>query len=250
MTLVDQTTFRAALLDPKAARPTGLSDADGAPAGRRFDVYRNNVAVSLTEALEVAFPALRKLVGEANFRLLARAFLRAHPPKSPLLMLYGADLPGFLAEFPPTRETRYLPDVARLEQALRESYHAADAAPIDPSALQSIPPEDLMTQTLSLAPSLRLVWSDWPVHAIWSFNMRSGAPKPQMAAEDVVVLRAEFDPEPVLLPTGGATFLSALLQGETLETAVTAASNKTPEFDLSQVLALLIGANALIKIGA
>lgn len=37
--------------------------------GRRFDVYRNNVASSLTDALEVGFSAIAKLVGQRNFRV-------------------------------------------------------------------------------------------------------------------------------------------------------------------------------------
>lgn len=239
--IVDQTVFRAALLTPDAPRPEGLSDGHGAPAGRRFDVYRNNVAVSLTEALETAFPVIRKLVGDANFKLLAGTFLRAHPPSSPLMMFYGAEMPDFLGAFQPTKGIGYLPDVARLELAIRESYHAADAAPLEQNELAGIGVESRLT----FAPSLRLVSSRWPVHAIWMFNRGQG-PKPEMAAEDVVVLRPDMDPEPVLLPQGGGAVLAALMERATLGEALEAA----PEgFDLAGFLSAVIGGKAIIEFG-
>lgn len=246
--IVDQGTFRRAVLSPEVARPDGLSDGLGQPAGRRFDVYRNNVAVSLTEALETAFPVIRKLVGEANFKLLAGAFLRRHPPSSPLMMHYGAEMPEFLASFGPTAKLGYLPDIARLELALRESYHAADADPIDPAVLQTLPPEQLMASSVLLAPSLRLIRSPWPIHAIWAFNMGTG-PKPQAASEDVLVLRSDMDPEPALLPPGGGVFLSSLLDGASLGMAFETAIGQIESFDLSQILAILIGANAITDLG-
>lgn len=246
---VDQTVFRSAVLTPDMDRPTGLSDGQGAPAGRRFDVYRNNVAVSLTEALETAFPVVKKLVGDANFKLLAGVFLRQHPPSSPLMMFYGAEMPEFLSGFEPTKSIGYLPDIARLEVALRESYHAADAAPMDPADLQNTAPDDLMVSTVTLAPALRLIRSRWPIHAIWRYNMDDDAPKPEMAAEDVVVLRADMDPSPLVLPAGGGAFIAQLLARSNFGDALTAAAQEFESFDLSQMLAILISNNALIKIG-
>lgn len=244
---VGQTEFRDAILDPNANRPDGLSDGKGQAAGRRFDVYRNNVAVSLAEALETAFPTIAKLVGGENFRILAGIFLRQHPPSSPLMMFYGNEMPSFLETFEPAQSLRYLPDIARLELAMRESYHAADSQPIDPSAFE-VAPEALMASALTLAPSLRLIRSRFPIFAIWRFNHETGAPKPQMASEDVVILRRDMDPEPHLLPPGGGLFLEALMQGKTFgkahEIALSAA-----EFDLAQTLSLLIGAGAITHIG-
>lgn len=247
--IVDQTTFRTALLDATAPRPEGLSDGAGAPAGRRFDVYRNNVAVSLTEALETAFPVVAKLVGAANFKLLAGAFLRQHPPRSPVMMFYGSDMPAFLAAFGPTAGIGYLPDVARLELALRESYHAADAAPVAPAEIGALAPEDLMARRVTLAPSFRLIRSRWPVHAIWRFNTEDGAPKPAMAAEDVAVFRPEYDPVPVLLPPGGGAFLEALQSGASFGGAVEAAAEATPDTDLTAILALLMSHGAITDLG-
>lgn len=246
---VDQTTFRRALLNPEAERPPGLTDGAGQAAGRRFDVYRNNVAVSLTEALETAFPVLRKLVGAENFKLLAASFLRQHPPSSPLMMFYGAEMPDFLAGFGPTSCTGYLPDVARLELAMRESYHAADAVPIDPAALQALAPEELTGTRFELAPSLRLLRSDWPVFAIWRFNMEEGAPKPEMAAEDVLIARPDMDPAPHLLPPGGGAFIDALKRGATFGEAIELAANHNEAFDLTQVLTIMISLDTIVKLG-
>ena len=81
--------FARALLDPEAEVPWGLTDPEGRPAPKRFSVYRNNVASSLTRALEAAFPTVRKLVGDEFFAAMAGVFLRAHPPQSRMLMLYG-----------------------------------------------------------------------------------------------------------------------------------------------------------------
>lgn len=246
--IVDQTTFRTAVLNPDAARPDGLTDGHGRAAGRRFDVYRNNVTVALKDALETAFPVIAKLIGEANFPILAAAFLRAHPPSSPLIMFYGAEMPTFLANFEPTKSLGYLPDVARLELALRQSYHAADATPLDPTVLQATPPEQLMASRVTLAKSAKLVRSQWPVHAVWAFNTIPGSPKPQMAAQDTLVLRTDLDPEPHLLPPGAGAFVEALLNDETFAAALEIAAQDAETFDLSQTLALLITNNALIDL--
>ncbi len=242
---VSQTEFTQALLSPNAPWPKGLSDGRGNPAGRRFNVYRNNVMVSLIEALKSSFPVLEKLLGGENFTVLARAFAQTHPPSSPLMMFYGAEMPEFLMGFEPTKNLGYLPDIARLELLLRESYHAPDAAPIAPEALAALDPEQLMARTLGVAPSPRLLRSDWPVHAIWAYNMQPGAPKPVMQAEDVLILRPEFDPEPHLLPAGGGAFIAALLGGQSLGQALEAA----PGFDPTQVLALLISSGAIHRLG-
>jgi hypothetical protein len=245
---VTQTDIWSAILDPDVARPAGLVDGQGRLAGRRFDVYRNNVAVSLSEALEAAFPVIAKLVGVNNFKALAGAFLRAHPPGSPLMMFYGAAMPEFLSTFVPTTSIGYLPDVALLEIALRESYHAADITPLNPLALQELSTDALMASGITFAPAVRLVRSTWPLHAIWRFNTEDGAPKPSMAAEDIIVLRQELDPAPHLLPTGGGAFVAALISGESVGMAFDCAVAETDKFDLAETLALLLRGNALTNL--
>ncbi|WP_420586671.1 putative DNA-binding domain-containing protein [Ruegeria sp.] len=244
---VSQTTFHSALLDPTAAIPEGLLDAAEQPAGRRFSVYRNNVAVSLTEAMHQAFPVITKLLGPQNMDGLAGIFLRKHPPSSPLMMFYGEDFPGFLAGMEQLSHLGYLPDVARLELALRRSYHAADsqAAPSDALA---IPPEDIMQARLGLAPSMQVLQSDWPIYSIWRFNTEDGAPKPAAEAEDVLITRPEYDPAPHLLPEGGAHWIAGLQAGQTIGSAFEKTAAASPEFDLGATLALLLQGGAITSV--
>lgn len=239
-----QADFTAAMMNPDLAAPPGLTDPEGRPAGRRFAVYRNNVAVSLTAALETAFPVIRALVGDEFFTAMAGVYLRAHPPTSPLMMFYGAAMPRFLAGFAPVQHLPYLPDVARLELAIRESYHAADAPPIQAEALAALPPDQLMKTRPALAPALRLVRSTYPVAAIWHAN--NGGPAPQMRPEDALVTRPGFDPEITALPEGGGAFVAALMAGETLGAAVAMAEAEFHNFNLPAVLGVLLQGGALV----
>lgn len=238
---MSQGDFGAALLDPDRPVPAGITDPEGRPAPRRFNVYRNNVTVSLTEALRQAFPVIRRLLGEEFFAAMAREHLRAHPPASPMLMHYGQDLPAFLAGFPPVAHLGYLADVARLELALRQSYHAADTQALPADALAELPPDRFMAARLTLAPAVMLVRSNWPIHAIWAANMLDQPPPRAAQAQDVLITRPAFDPLPHLLPAGAAPFVCALMQGRTLTEALA----EGPEFDLTATLGLLMSGGAI-----
>ncbi|SPH21957.1 hypothetical protein ASD8599_02703 [Ascidiaceihabitans donghaensis] len=238
-------TFRSALLDGAAPVPDNVQDGAGAPAGRRYDVYRNNVSVALRDALRASFPVLVKLIGDQNFDMLAGLFLRSHPPSSPLMMFYGGQMPDFLDGFAPLAHIGYLPDVARLEIAIRESYHAADSTAMNPGRFAEVPAEALNDATLLLAPHLRVIPSEWPLHDIWRFNMVSGAEKPRNIAQSVLILRREFDPEPHAITAADTAWLSITAKGGSMGDAQDAAAAVSPDYDLGPLLTLLIQNNAL-----
>ncbi len=245
---VSQSLFKTAMMDPNQPVPEGLSDAQDRPAGRRFNVYRNNVAVSLTEAMHTAFPVIAKLLGKQNMDGLSGIFLRAHPPSSPLMMFYGEAFPEFLAGMKQLDHLGFLPDVARLELAMRESYHAADATPINPQDLAGLAIEELLECTVELAPSLRVVRSPWPIYDIWRFNTEENAPKPEPVPQDVLITRPEFDPAPQPLPIGGADWIEALRLGASFSEAHDCALKATLDFDLGTPLALLLQSGAIIQL--
>jgi hypothetical protein len=165
-------------------------------------------------------------------------------------MLYGQEMPGYLARLAPVAHLGYLPDVARLELALRHSYHAADAAGLPPEALAALPAAALPEARLRLAPSLGLVRSDWPVHGIWRFNRDPGAPQPQARPEDAIVTRPGLDPEVAAAAPGEGAFLAALIARAPLGAAHDAGLAEAPGFDLAAALARLWRARAITAVEA
>ncbi len=244
-----QAAFAGALMDGALPAPDGLVAPGGSPAGRRFDVYRNNVVSGLCDALELGFPVVARLVGTEFFRALAGAFARAHPPRSPVLSGYGEAFPAFLSGFPTVAHLPYLPDMARLELALRRAYHAADPAPFDPAALAALTAADLDRTCLVLAPAVRVVSSPFPIHGIWLLNTETSAHRPDAGAQDVLVSRPGFDPQADLMAPGAAPFLAAIHAGVPFGIA---AEGAAPDFDLPGCLTLLLARGAiagLIEVG-
>lgn len=242
---VTQTEFHMAMRQPDRPIPSGLKDAKGQTAGRRFNVYRNNVATSLMDALESGFPVIARLLGDQNFRNIARDFQWNAPPATPLMMHYGNGFPEFLEDHPALARFPYLGDVARLELALRQSYHAADSTAIDPPQLQH---PDLINARFELAPTVHIISSLWPVLGIWRFNTQAGAEKPQAKAEHVLITRPEFDPIPEGITKGDATLIRSLMADETLSDALAAAQGAEPEHDFSRILGRLLTGQAITRI--
>lgn len=241
-----QATFAAALLAPDQPLPPGLVDPQGRPSKARFDVYRNNVTASLLRVLQAGFPVVGRLVGAEFFAAMAVEFLRRHPPQTRMMMLYGAEFPAFLSGFPPAAHLGYLPDVARIEQALRESYHAADAVPLGAERLAAVPAETFLAAHLTLSPSLRLVHSNWPALSIWQANQGAESrPLSASGAESTVILRPGFEPAPLALTPDMAAILDALLSGQPVGLAVRAARN---EDALSDLFSLLVRHGAVTEI--
>lgn len=244
--------FAAAVLDVRAAVPDGLAGPPGASAARRFAVYRNNVLVGLIEALRARFPVTERLVGAEFFRAMAREYAQAHPPRSPLMMRYGEGFPRFIACFEPAQAVPYLADVACLEAARTEAYHAADAPPLDAAELAAFDPADLTRARLALHPAVRVLRSAHPVASIWEAHQAAGeiqAPR-HRDAEEVLVVRPHTAVLLQRLPAGGERFAAALRNGADVATAAEAAQAAHPQFDAGAALIQLVTAGAVTALHA
>jgi Putative DNA-binding domain len=238
--------FSAALLDPGRETPAVVSGPRGKSAGKRYAVYRNNVTVSLIEALAAVYPAVRRITGADFFRAMARFHIRETPPTSPLLFDYGRDFPAFIARYEYAQGMPWLADVARIERAWLDAYHAADTPALGERDLASVPPERLADLALAPHPATRIIRSRFAAVAIFVAN-REGASVARIDAsepEDALVTRPDFDVVVRRLAPGEAEFLLALIAGGTLGEAAGAALEARPDFDLGGALTVLIQSGA------
>ena len=242
--------FAAALLDPDAPTPEGLTGPGSGRADKRFAVYRNNVNVSLVKALGDIFPTVQRLVGEEFFRAMALIFIRRHPPTSPLLFTYGAGFADFLEGFPPVAKLPYLPDVARLERLWLDSWHSADAPVLEGQALAAIAPEDLPAIRFVPHPATRLIRSD---HAVVSIIARDRSRESLSGLdpsrpESGLITRPRYDVELRHLPPGGHAFLSALIADATLGEAAGAAMEADATAELPGLIGFTLASGAFAAI--
>jgi hypothetical protein len=236
--------FADALLDRDTQMPGGLVARNGVAAEARFAIYRNNVFASLIALLAARFPAVARLVGDDFFAFMARAFVTSHPPRSPVLMEYGDDLPAFIAGFAPVRELRYLADVARLEWLRHQASHAADSAPVDLVALAAIAPEEMPRLRFDLHPSLAILKSSYPAFSIWRTNVEESRPTPisaDLSGENVLIVRRHLAVAVHPVTADTADFVARLQAGDSLGDA---AASVAAGFDLT-ALTLLFRAGAV-----
>lgn len=251
--MVSQTAFRAALLDPFAPTPEGLSVTRGVDKTKRFAVYRNNVTMSLLRALEANTPMTQSLMGEDMFKSIALGFVRACPPRSRRMALYGADLAAYLSTHEALQDYPYLADMAALEHARLIAYHSADAAPLTAQAWQNLPLETLLRFPLTVHPAVQVVRSNYALWDLWhhAVALRAGeATTSEFDLEqpqDVLITRPQWDIEMQLLPAGGADLIHLLQQGMPLEAAL--AKHTSEETQAQAILTFIIQAHIITAIG-
>jgi hypothetical protein len=152
-----QCSFARALLEGPEALPVQLFAAGAIAPSDALRVYRNTVLGGLAEALALAFPTVRRLVGEVFFDQAANAYALADPPSQASLMAYGQAFPGFLETYAPAAELHYLADVARLDLAIEQ-------ATLAPRGGRLLPIEDAVR--LSVPLSLAVMELEWPADQI------------------------------------------------------------------------------------
>jgi hypothetical protein len=226
--------------------PDDAGTAYGNGVQARYNVYRNNVTVSLIDALASIYPAVQRITGVDFFRAMARFHIRKTPPVSPLLFEYGRDFPSFIEQYEYAQSIPWLADVARIERAWLDAYHAADMPAMPAEVFAGVAESALGAMRFVVHPATRIVRSAFPAVTIFAMNRDGGTAEPIHSndAEDALITRPGQEVIVSRLPAGGAVFLSSLAAGECLADAVAMAFDAAASFDLQANLAGMIPAGA------
>ena len=238
--------FAQALQDPQINTRPLLKPTGTANQRRRFDVYRNNRAVSLIDNLRSTYPAIFRLVGEDFFNAAARSYIDRHPPTGPVMAEYGGEFGDCMAAMPNTDSVPYLADIASLEWQRLQSYHSANSPVLNINELAKIDSAELVNLRLQRHPAFSAIQSRWPIGSIWTIctsdaeSATSPAEVNMQRSESVVVTRPGLEVLTNVIPATGYLFLNALVQGKTIGDAAEPALTEDPTFDTGSHLAGLV----------
>ncbi|MDH3977105.1 MAG: putative DNA-binding domain-containing protein [Gammaproteobacteria bacterium] len=170
---------------------------DRITADEHLLIYRQAILSTLISALESIHPVCRQLIGEQFFDAMARRYVRQSPSKSPDLGDYGADFSDFIAGFEPAQTLPYLADVARLEWAWHQAFHAPDETGSGLAELANVSGQDTPLILFKLPLSASLLESAYPIHKIWQVNQDDWQEEPSVNLDDgqvrLIVWRQHYD---------------------------------------------------------
>jgi len=141
-----------------------ITGNDRLSPAEQADLYREQFFLRHVESLEEDHIGIAHYLGEEAFDAFARAYLRAHPPRTRSLRDLGADLATFAATYDgfPEGLRDLVVDMARYELLLVDVFDAADVPPPDGPRLAAIPEDVWLTRPLVWTPHLRLLALSYP----------------------------------------------------------------------------------------
>jgi putative DNA-binding protein len=156
----------------------------------RINIYADAYFHRLLDCLHEDFPATSAVVGSDNFVALVRDYLSAWPPTEPSIFYAGRYLPAFLRNHPLVRRWPFISELARLERAILDVFHAADVSTLSNEAMRAIPPQQWSTIRLKTHPAVEILHNEWRVTDLLG-DVQSGREweKPAHRKSTVIVWR-------------------------------------------------------------
>lgn len=198
--------------------------------------HANTISHARIVALEESFPLTRQHLGDAAFNALVRDFVETDIARASDANRIGLGFPEFLDD------TATI-ELARIEWAWLESYHAAEAEPFTLADLGGLDEAALLDLPVTPHPSAHIVNISSPIAA--ALNELAGQqPAAILSVRPVAEVRL-VSLDAVQRAVFGASEQKKATLGNLLAIAIEQAGEQAP---LEPIL-YLIGAGALVKVG-
>jgi len=206
-----------------------------------FAVYRKHGDERLHRRAASQLPVRRAASRRGWFRAAAALYVRAHPPRQPMLVDYGDGFASFLAKFEPRPSC----DISRASRGSTvsgpEAHVANDEAPVPASNVARCSPQELALTVLRPHAAARWAWfDDQPTFTLWrrSRELRDDDLSDVDWRPEARWSRGHRAPSSGLRSAPpAARFLDACAAGTSLGAAAAAALAADPEIDLAALMA-------------
>ncbi len=178
---------------------SAIHESDDFKSTDRFGVYRSNARYLHVSVLISVFPVCEKILGNENFKQIAKKYFNDNPSCSPDLNEYGEYFPsylyGLIMQRAELEEYKYLVDLAQLEWNRQKAYFCDDAVDLDMTVFQQSCERMGGEIVFSLQPGISILETQFPIVALWEMY-QSGSIEKEVKfiqqSEYLCVYRKEF----------------------------------------------------------
>lgn len=166
-------------------------------ADERLAVYQRAYLARLVECLRAEFPMLCRALGQELFDAFATGYLVQHPSTSYTLADLGQKLPDYLRSTHPRDETcawyEALAELAELEWVTNEVFNGSGVEQDPAIDVAMFAPETWNSLRVTLAPCVRLLELDYPIHDYYQrLHSNSDTTPPMAETTFLVVSRRDY----------------------------------------------------------
>jgi hypothetical protein len=202
----------------------------------QLDIYREQYWLRHLASLEEDFATLVYWYGSHDFRAIATEYLEAYPSKSYTLRDLGNSFAIFLSEREPYRSDPFLADCAKTELAFIDAFDAADAPPLDTSALATATEDAWSNARIVLHPSVQRVRLAFPIDAYRAaVKAKEDPARPDAKATHLVVYRGTEMLHYIAIDALAFALLDAIAAGEPLAAACEKVAREAGVTDASEL---------------
>ena len=235
-----QANFIATINDGPDALDHSLFDGPIDRVILGLKAHANTISHARLVALEETFPLIRQALDDKLFNQLSRAYAETPAARACETNTIGKSFPDFLQA---AVDDQSIAELANIEWAWLESYHAAEAVSLSLTDLAELDEASLLALPVAPHPSARLILTSHPLAT--PLGEISG-----LQPHAILTVRPEAEVRLLPIEQIEAAILQAARQKDaTLCNLLSAAIEQSDNTDPSGPVMQLIGAGALVKRG-
>ncbi len=176
-----------------------INESVGPSAQRRLGIYHNGYFSRLLQCMRAEFPLLYNALDNNWFDQMAMRYLAHMPSRSPNLNELGKHFPAFLHRDRPDKNEAekspafdFIEQLAQLERYKSEIARGPGIEQLNLESLETVEHQDPASYDLALAPSVRLMQSDFALCPYMQPSYREQHPVPEQIPQYIALSRRNY----------------------------------------------------------